>query len=551
MTAVTFRKVNFWYPGAHEPSLEDLSFQIATGTFILLCGPSGCGKTTLLKLLKPELRPSGKMAGSIHFQGIPMDNVPAHQTAKEIGMVFQHPEHQIVLEDSLRELVFGMENLNFPMDLMRRRAAETSGLLGLENMLSKPTESLSGGEKQLLNLASVLALNPRLLLLDEPTTRLDPVRARQFLHQIKRWNEETGMTVILTEHRLDEAFTLVDRILVLNRGRLDFDGPPQEAVHRMKNAEPRIRSLVPAIPALALKTGKVTNTVPLTVKEGRQWLEKQVPPFHPVSPSTYPKQKGSPSHRPLLSLQRVNFSYRDSHTVLKQVNFQLHPKECVAFFGGNGSGKTTLLQVLAGLLPPDSGSVRYRGKKLKKRNRPAIGYLPQNVESYFFHDTVAKELEASLSHSSKTDQKRLVWEMASRFGLVPLLSHHPHDLSGGEMQKTALASLFLQKPEILLLDEPTQGLDPEAKQTLSQLLHGFIQQGRAVVFTTHDPEFAAVTATGCVLLFQGEVAASDRVPSFFKENDFYTTAVYRMTRDTPLSGAVTLEEAIRTWNGQK
>ncbi|MFD1394743.1 ABC transporter ATP-binding protein [Kroppenstedtia eburnea] len=546
-------RVGFNYAGTSSPAVQDLSLSIAPGEFVLLCGPSGCGKTTLLRLIKRELRPAGQMTGEIRYGGIPLQDLPARRAAGEIGMVFQHPEHQIVMENALQELVFGMENLGFSSDLMRRRAAETTAYLGLEKILSRRTEFLSGGQKQLLNLASVLALRPRLLLLDEPTGHLDPVAAVRFLHTVKRLNEETGMTVIFTEHRLEEAYPLADRVLVMNRGRLCFNGSPREGIRWMKESGPGHQELIPAVPSLVLQTGvSEGDSLPLTVKEGREWLRerKSRPSLSSSDPERFHPE---PSGQPLLSLRRVDFGYAPEEAVLKQTSFDVFSGECVAVFGGNGSGKSTLLQVMAGLLHPNSGSIRYRGRKwtrrpLRGRSRP-IGYLPQNPEAYFLHETVEAELQAASRHAGEEGRQRRE-EAISRFSLTSLLSRHPHDLSGGEMQKVALACLLLRDLELLLLDEPTKGVDPGCKSLFSRLLKSWAEQGKTVVLTTHDVEFAAVTATRCSLLFDGELLASGAVGPFFRQNDFYTTAVYRMTRDTGVPEAVTVEEAVRLWQGQ-
>lgn len=546
-------QVGFNYPETSSPALQDISLSIPPGEFVLLCGPSGGGKTTWLRMIKRELRPAGQMTGEIRYGGIPLQDLPAHRAAGEIGMVFQHPEHQIVMENALQELVFGMENLGFSSDLMRRRVAETSAYLGLEKILSRRTESLSGGQKQLLNLASVLALRPRLLLLDEPTGHLDPVAAVRFLHTVKRLNEETGMTVIFTEHRLEEAYPLADRVLVMNQGRLCFNGSPREGIRWMKAAGPGYQELIPAVPALVLQAERAKgDSLPLTVREGREWLRKRGE-IHPLSSAHPDGLYGEPISPPRLSLRQVDFGYTPEEAVLKQTTFDIFSGECVAIFGGNGSGKSTLLQVMAGLLHPNAGSIRYQGKKRNRRSlrgysRP-IGYLPQNPEAYFLHETVEAELLAASRHGGEEGRKRRE-EAISRFSLTALLARHPHDLSGGEMQKVALACLLLRDLDILLLDEPTKGVDPSCKSLFSRMMKSWAEQGKTVVLTTHDVEFAAVTATRCSLLFDGELLASGDVRSFFRQNDFYTTAVYRMTRDTGVPEAVTVEEAIRLWQDQ-
>lgn len=541
---------SFTYAGEVEPALRNLTFLVQPGEFVLLCGPSGCGKTTLLRMIKKELQPNGKAEGELWYRGRSLDHLSKEQTAGEIGMVFQHPEHQIVIEGTLQELVFGMENLGFTPELMRRRVAETTSYLGLEKLLSRPTYTLSGGQKQLLNLASVLALRPRLLLLDEPTAHLDPVGAVLFLHTVKRINEETGMTIIMTEHRLEEVYPLVDRVMVMEQGRLLFNGGPREGIawlHRNSNLQP----LIPKIPSFVLQTGEMEYPLPLTVKEGRAWLENKKISLQEASPKKIAED--SKENPVQLSLQRIDFYYDQEEMVLKQTSFKVKNGECVALFGGNGAGKSTLLQVMAGLQQPKGGTIRYQGKKVTKRGlrelRRCVGYLPQNPEAFFLYETVEAELESATAHYPKDQRKWRLQEMITRFSLAPYLDRHPHDLSGGEMQKVALASLFLREPQVLLLDEPTTGLDPIFKAAFSQLIKEFTEAGGSIVITTHDVEFAAITATRCALLFDGEILAQGPVASFLKDNDYYTTAIYRMTRDTSMPEAVTVEEALHLWQG--
>lgn len=554
MSHLDCTNVSFTYSGAKAPALQNLTFSIKPGEFVLLCGPSGCGKTTLFRLIKRELQPAGYLKGKLRYNGVLLDHLPEEQAAGEIGMVFQHPEHQIVMEDTLHELVFGMENLGFSSNLMRRRAAETTAYLGLEKLLYRPTHTLSGGQKQLLNLASVLALRPRLLLLDEPTAHLDPVGAVRFLHTVKRINEETGITVILTEHRLEEVYPLADRVMVMEKGNLSFNGSPREGIKWM-NKVSSLQDLIPGIPSFILQTGETANPLPLNVKEGREWVKGK---GIRQSDSFIKEEIATPSlssSRSQLSLHRIDFRYESEEDVLKQTSFAVNSGECVAVFGGNGSGKSTLLQVMAGLLQPYGGTVRYQGKKLTKRifrdRKRRIGYLPQNPEAFFLHETVEAELKAAAAHYSREERQEQCQEMISRFQLAPYLSRHPHDLSGGEMQKVALASLFLRDPEVLLLDEPTTGIDPIFKRIFSLLLKRFVKKGRSVVLTTHDVEFAAITATRCALLFDREILASGAVSSFLRDNDYYTTAIYRMTRDTGIPEAVTVEEAVQLWQGQQ
>ncbi|MFD1772747.1 ABC transporter ATP-binding protein [Paenibacillus rhizophilus] len=606
MEIVRTQELTFRYPGEERPSLDGLSFTIKEGEFVVLCGPSGSGKTTLLRHLKRELTPVGDGSGAIYYRGAELPLLPPETAAGEIGMVFQNPEAQIVMETVWQELAFSMENLGLSPSVMRGRLAEMAGLFGLEPLLYKPVHELSGGQKQLVNLASVLLLHPRLLLLDEPTSQLDPVAAREFIYLLRRLNEELSMTVIISEHRLEEALPLADRVLVMENGRMAADGSPREIVRAAGSrlgeghyaylpAASRLFLALSASPAAA-----PTDTIPLTVREGKRWLESAVEEAQsasPVSaersiPSAGPLEKNaagparidltrlggsgkgntlegarlwenggvgssfsrsgsgafageaqsSGTGETLLECREVTFRYeKDGPEILKKLDFSLYRGELTAILGGNGAGKSTLLQLMAGLLKPQRGRVA-----LPKG--VTAGYLAQNPLLYFSHDTVSEELRHMAKYAGLSDSegKREIASLADAFGLEGVLGSHPHDISGGEQQKTALAMVLLLRPDILLLDEPTKGLDPAAKEHLAELLTALAVAGKSVTFVTHDVEFAARYASRCAMLFDGSMAAEGTPEAFFGANYFYTTAVNRMVRDR-LPQALTVEDVMADW----
>lgn len=534
----------------------------------MLCGPSGSGKTTLLRHLKRGLAPVGTLSGILAYKGQPLDRLPEAVAAGEIGMVFQHPDAQIVMDTVWHELAFSMENLGMPPAVMRTRLAEICGWFGLEPLLYQPVHELSGGQKQLLNLASVLLLQPRVLLLDEPTSQLDPVAAREFLTALQRLNEEMSVTVIISEHRLEEVLPLADRVIMLDGGILKADADPRTFAGHTGGELAAARDYLPAAARLYLPlapeaAAAAPETIPLTVREGRRWLHSQAAAQPAVSGtgtgqlSVLPTAHGfrqesasaSAAHAPapspsgvLLTCREVTFRYaKEEQEVLKKLSLTLRQGEFLAVMGGNGAGKSTLLHVLSGLLKPQRGKTELaRGKK--------TALLAQNPLLYFSHDTVAEELRHMAGYAGLTGEEaeREIAALLDVFRLREVLESHPHDLSGGQQQQAALAMMMLLKPDILLLDEPTKGLDPAAKDRLAALLQELRDQGASILMVTHDVEFAARHVTRCALLFDGSITADGPPAEFFSSNYYYTTAVNRMVRDW-LPQALTTEDVMKAW----
>ncbi|WP_316571616.1 ATP-binding cassette domain-containing protein [Neobacillus sp. YIM B06451] len=527
MAYIELNNVTFTYPEAPGPALSSASLSIGMGEFVVLFGPSGSGKSTLLRLLKEEIRPHGKLDGTITTGG----PGPA-----ETGFVFQDPENQIVADDPLHEMVFGLENRGLPTNEMRSRVAEIVSFFGAETILHKKMHELSGGRKQQMNLASVLLMQPDILLLDEPASQLDPVSTRELFDMLKRLNEEFGMTIILAEHRLDDAVALADRLVMLEGGRIVQDGPPRLIMRRLwgSNSE----AFIPSIPALFLREEKETllESLPLSIKEGRSRLDLLGPRAAETGLET---GKSVQTGEVLLFAKNLGFQYEKKNgPVIEDFMLELKRGELYALLGGNGSGKSTLLKLLSNVLKPLEGKVSFEGRPFKKWNPQdlagKIAYLPQNPRLFFLHDSVAGEIDAACLKwgTDRSEAERLVHE----FGLESLLNRHPYDLSGGELQKAAFLCLLLRKPDVFLLDEPTKGLDPISKKNLGSILQRIRESGSAILMATHDIEFAAKYATRCGMLFQGNITSEDLPESFFKGNFFYTTVARRLFRSLDKPG---------------
>lgn len=542
MAFIELKHVSFTYPSADKAAINDFSLSIEKGQFVVLFGSSGSGKSTVLRLLKKEIQPHGVLKGEMMINGhsLSQDGMPSSQ----VGFVFQDPENQVVADDVLHEVVFGLENMGVMTNEMRSRVAEMVHFFGAESLLHRKTHELSGGMKQQINLASVLLMQPDILLLDEPTAQLDPVSAREFLDMLVRLNEEFGMTIILAEHRLDDVFTIADKIVLLKNGKCIAEGEPKQVIETIWDSQEQ--PFIPNIPALYLSTSKKENRrdIPLSVKEGRNWVQE----LKLIGQNKENRLHKEIQDKKLVEVKDLLFQYRkEGDAVLNELDFTLNKGEIYALLGGNGSGKSTLLKILVGILKPINGKINLLDKPLKAWKTleiaKKVGYLPQNPKIFFVHDTVEKEIHDTMQKWSITNQSE-VNNLLHRLGIFHLLQSHPYDLSGGELQKAALACVLLKKPDILLLDEPTKGLDPISKDSFSKILHNLQEEGITVVMSTHDIEFAAQNATKCGMMFQGNITSENEPKEFFKGNYFYTTMVQRLFRHLPDKEIVTLEEAI-------
>ena len=535
MALLRVENLSFAYPAAYERALDGVDFEISKGEYVVLCGPSGCGKTTLLRQVKPGLQPSGAREGIVFYDGTVLDDVPEFTAAAEIGFVQQNPDNQIVTDFVWHELAFGLENMGLPVSVIRRRVAEMAAFFGMEPWFRSKTTELSGGQKQLMNLASALAMNPKLLILDEPTSMLDPLAARSLLQAVQRINRELGVAILLTEHRLDEVFPVADRVVTMDRGRILTSGAPGKIAKELADSpdKSRIYFGLPASVRIFSELGQ-TDDLPLTVRDGRKKLEDMVQRSEggtdagsgnavsaakSVIPETGETDKVSDMQKgkTVLEGKELWFRYNEnSKDVLRGANIKLYEGEFFCLLGGNGAGKTTLLRILAGLSKP------YRGKTKLAKDK-LLCMLPQNARSLFVADTVFKELLDSADGDPEAAA-----DMIELMELGPLTERHPYDLSGGETQRLALGKLLLKKADVLILDEPTKGLDAYAKAQLAKILKGLCEKGVSILVVTHDVEFAANYADRCALMFDGQLMSEGNARDFFAGNRFYTTDANRI-----------------------
>ena len=547
MEILNVKNLKFKYPKTEKNVVDDVSFQVNEGEFVVLCGPTGSGKSTLLKLLKPEISPLGEREGHVVFQNeeIDRDIEDKKIKASRIGYVCQNPKEQAVTDKVWHELAFGLENMGLPQSVMGARIAEMASYFGIEDWYEKRTDELSGGQLQILNLASVMVMNPDILILDEPTAQLDPIAASGFLTTLRKLNNDFALTVIIAEHRLEELIPVCDRIWVMEDGKLISDGAPKDILEKT-DKDSEIFDALPSGYRIYRRLKDIfgsnnvikTENVPVTVREGREYLSELAGKIKFNGVKGKVKEKNDKENVPALEFKEVSFRYqRELPDALKELNITVNTGEIFCILGGNGSGKTTALNAAAGLIRPYEGSIRVFGRKLKEYKNQSLynkclSMLPQDVQTLFLHNTVREELAG-----------RKVLDRLSDFpfDISMLLDRHPYDLSGGEQQLVALALVLAADPKLLLLDEPTKGLDAYRKKNLAEILSKLKNSGITVVTVTHDVEFAAMCADRCALFFKGSVAAMGDVHSFFNCNNFYTTYVCRMSRGI-CDGPVNVEE---------
>lgn len=551
MEILQISDLSFQYPDMEEKVLNLVSLSVLEGEFVVLCGPSGCGKTTLLRLLKKELAPVGTVTGDILYTGKHLNEWNERTLIEEIGYVFQDPENQIVMDEVMQEIVFGLENLGYSDFEMRRRVAEMVHALGLDYLLKFKSTELSGGQKQMINLLSVLLLKPKVLLLDEPTAQLDPIAAKDLIVMLDRLNKEMGITIILVEHRLEELFAVADRVFFMDNGEIVYAGSCREVIFDVfKKNDMQFTPYIPAISSIYMKKEEFPKAekIPLTVKDSKAWISTK---------PTYKANRKEPhteyeKRNAIVEIKNIYFRYsKDSEMVLKNLSLQIKKGDYYAIIGGNGSGKTTLLKACLGLIKAQRGSVRFLGKEITKIKGKdiykKIAYLPQNPRTYFTVDTIEKEMQEVVRRHQIENGEQKITEMLQMFGIEHLRSRHPYDCSGGEMQKAALSCMLLGKPEILFIDEPTKGLDPISKQQFAQMINQLNQNGLTIVMVTHDIEFAAKNALSCAMMFDGSITVNAPPKELFKGNYFYTTAINRATHNSNMPEVLTLEEAIEIW----
>ena len=562
MAIISIKDMNFTYPEMTHPALREINIDIEEGSFTVLCGKSGCGKSTLLRHLKTVLTPHGTVSGTICFRGTPLEQVDRRTQSAEIGYVLQNPDNQIVTDKVWHELAFGLESLGFDTPTIRLRVAEMASYFGIQAWFMRDVSELSGGQKQLLNLAAIMAMHPSLLILDEPTSQLDPIAASDFLKTVKKINRDLGTTVIMTEHRLEDIFPAADQVIVMDRGAVIATGKPAEIGRQLRTMGHDMFLSMPA--PMQIYAGVDSDLdCPLTVRDGRQWLTA-LEASGKITRQAIPLETKDPfEDKPtVVELKDVWFRYdRELPDVVKDLSLKVRHGELFALVGGNGTGKTTTLSIISGINRPYRGKVWIEGKEVKKYSdhelfRGLLGVLPQNPQSLFVKKTVELDLYEMIGgpkesrrkeYDSPMKKETAVMGMAQLMHIEHLMNQHPYDLSGGEQQRLALAKIMLLKPRILLMDEPTKGLDNHFKRELAEILDKLKAHGVTIIMVSHDVEFCAKYADRCGLFFEGNIVAQNTPRAFFAGNSFYTTSANRMSRHL-FENAVTVKDVIECCN---
>lgn len=513
---IELKQVSFYYPEGVTPALTQVDLAVPAGGFVLVCGPSGSGKSTLLKHMKSSQIPFGKGTGELLFKGKDLETMELGESARSIGFVGQNPDNQIVTDTVWHELAFGLENLGVPVEEIRKRTAETAQYFGMTEWFRQPVEALSGGQKQMLNLASVMVMQPEVLILDEPTAQMDPIGARRFFHTLKGLQQEIGTTIILSEQRLEEVMPLAQDLVYMEKGQIEAQGPVQESLkiladyEKIKNKPLAMETSFPVALRVYMKSReREEETVPVSVGQGRQWLSgKRV--------VTSEHKEAYEETENVITVQGVDFSYEKGKKVLEHLDWQVKKGSIYGLLGGNGAGKTTLMKLICGILKPRRGKIKTGG---------TVRYLVQNPLSIFTEITAEDELAVCCGRDAEA-----VDAMLEKMELTEFREQNPLDLSGGQQQRLALGKVLLTKPEILLLDEPTKGMDGDFKVKFGDMLGELKKQGITTVLVSHDMEFCAEYATHCGLMFDREIISGGPTREFFAENVYYTTAAARMTR---------------------
>jgi energy-coupling factor transporter ATP-binding protein EcfA2 len=532
--------LSFTYPAQTQKALDNVSLAVSSGEFVVLCGKTGCGKTTLLKLIKRELSPHGEKQGQIFYGGTPIEELPDRTAACEIGYVLQNPDNQLVTDKVWHELAFGLENLGLPTQTIRRRVGEMACFFGIDSLFRSETAKLSGGQKQLLNMASILVMSPQILILDEPTSQLDPIAAADFITMLQKINKDLGLTILLAEHRLEEVFPIADKVAVMEEGRIALFDTPRNIGTKMRGNMQR-GGLLPALPsAVRIFAGlDIDDECPLTVREGRSFLSRHFSE-NPAALSAAPAapSKEAQKEEPAVCVKHVWFRYeKDLPDILEDVGFEANSGEVFSILGGNGAGKTTLLKVLSAQERAYKGKITISGRPLKSYKGNALYHrnlalLPQNPQSVFLKSTLLEDFHdiCKIMDCPKDEADEKIHQLLGLLGLSALKNRHPYDLSGGEQQKAALLKMLLLQPKVLLLDEPTKGIDAYFKRQLGELLFTLQKSGLCIIMVTHDVEFAAEYSSRCAMLFDRGILSSAPPKAFFSGNQFYTTAANRIAR---------------------
>ena len=543
--------LTFYYPTYKEkPSLNKVNLNIEKGEYITICGRSGSGKTTFLKHLKTVMTPYGEGTGKIFFEGKNINDVDLREQSTKIGYVMQNPDNQIVTDKVWHELAFGLESLGINQKEIRLKVSEMASYFGIQSWFHKKVNELSGGQKQLLNLASIMAMQPSVLILDEPTSQLDPIAASDFLNTIRKINLELGITIIITEHRLEDIFHVSDRVVVMDKGMIIANDSPRNIGKFLRIKNNQMFVSMPS-PMQIYYGVEGIGECPLTVREGRSWLSKEFNNKELTVTSIVENEEEEITGDIVLELKEVWFRYeKDSPDVLRNLSFQVPKESIFAIVGGNGTGKSTTLKLICNILKPYRGKIFINGRKIEKYKtedlfKENLAMLPQEPQSLFIKKTVKEDLLEMLSRKERLDESKIM-EVSEICEITDLLDRHPYDLSGGEQQRAALAKILLTSPKILLLDEATKGMDNFFKIKFAEIMNKLKKRGVTIIMVSHDIEFCAKYADYVSMFFDGSIITTNTAHKFFSKNNFYTTAANRMSRHL-FDNAITNDDVIKLY----
>ena len=610
MALIEFNNFSFAYMNSdgtesEVKSLDSINLEIDYGDFVLLCGPSGCGKTTLLTNLKKELMPAGRRSGEIKFNGTRIIDMDEISSACDIGYLFQNPDSQIVTDTVIQEIAFPLENIGLPTEEIRNRISEIVAFFGINDILHKNVNELSGGQKQLVNLCSLLVLRPQVLLLDEPMSQLDPIASYEFLSIVRRLNEEFSITVIMSEHKADSIFPFIDKAVFLKEGKIEFVDNAHNICSEVIDDE-IFENYLPAVTkiynSLSVKYPSLIKlNTPLSIREGRRCLNTihddlikisnddvdsinlNHDNLHITNKKYHSQEKSGildkislgGNKNALISMNGIYFAYEKGKLILKNVDFELEKGDFVSLIGGNGVGKSTFLQLLVGILKPIKGKVKYKKgiKRAYVHQNPMIHFSKDNVKEEFLESILESNLlnnnsvgfnketyddllkmtneeftESDLLNGLEFDSIEFKFkELIEFFDICDLIDKHPYDCSGGEQQKIVIVKALLQNADVLVLDEPTKGLDPISSKNLANILNSLRDNGITILMTSHDLDFVANNCKRCLMLFDKDIQIDDDPKVIFAENNFYTTFVNRMVKDY-VPEIVTLDDLKDKWN---
>ncbi|MEA4815827.1 MAG: energy-coupling factor transporter ATPase [Lachnospiraceae bacterium] len=533
--------LSFKYAGDEHKVLEDISFSVQKGEFVTFCGASGSGKTTLLRMLKPLIAPKGEISGNIFFNGSDILKLSQREQAFRIGFVMQEAEEQIVTDKVWHELAFGLENLGVESSKIWLKISEAASFFGMDNWFNSDISRLSGGMKQILNLASVMAMSPEVIILDEPTGQLDPVSASEFMAALFRLNRDLGITVIMSEHRLEEALPLSDRLIVLENGKIIANSTPEKVGRELFLNGSKVFLSMTSSMRIAAMLG--ADSLPVSIREGKEFIRSLAGGSRLISKAkpVYKEKKEELS----VSVENIWFRYeKNGANVLKGVYFKAYKGKISAVLGGNGAGKTTLLSVISGIYKPFYGNVFIGGNNIKK-NISSVGMLPQNPRLVFAESKIGDDIKDILMDKGFSEQEAIekTRDALKLCGAEDIYEKHPFDVSGGEAQKAALSKLLAMDFETIIMDEPTKCLDSDFKASFGNILLKLKDEKKTIIIVSHDIEFCAVYADRLSFLFDGRIVSEGNPLEFFTQNMFYTTAASKISRGI-IENAVTTEDII-------